>query len=111
MKRAFLLTIALAIAFSLGAGQKAEEKNAEKKAEKKPVLMITSSGLRYMDLVEGKGPMPNPGESVAVHYTGWLTSLKKFDSSYDRNEPFTFHVGKGEVIKGWDEGIATMKVG
>jgi peptidylprolyl isomerase len=71
----------------------------------------TQSGLAYIDAVVGSGAQPKTGDKVTVHYTGYLTSGKKFDSSVDRNEPFTFTLGVGQVIKGWDEGVATMKVG
>jgi len=74
-------------------------------------LTKTASGLGYVDLVEGTGPQPRPGESVRVHYTGWLENGKKFDSSHDRREPLVFPIGKGQVIKGWDEGVGSMKVG
>ena len=74
-------------------------------------LTKTASGLGYVDLVEGTGPQPKPGESVRVHYTGWLENGKKFDSSHDRREPLVFPIGKGHVIKGWDEGVGSMKVG
>ena len=74
--------------------------------------VTTPSGLQYQDLTVGNGPAPMPGQRVTVHYTGWLQSNgSKFDSSVDRGEPFTFTLGQGEVIKGWDEGVATMKVG
>lgn len=73
--------------------------------------MKTASGLEYVDLVVGSGPEARPGQTVTVHYTGWLTDGKKFDSSLDRGQPFTFVLGQGEVIKGWDEGVAGMKVG
>jgi peptidylprolyl isomerase len=74
--------------------------------------MITlDSGLQYEELAEGTGERPNRGQSVTVHYTGWLTNGKKFDSSVDRGQPFVFTLGVGQVIKGWDEGVATMKVG
>ena len=72
---------------------------------------VTKSGLKYWDLKKGSGKEAKPGDEVTVHYTGWLTSGKKFDSSVDRNEPFKFKLGAGEVIKGWDEGVAGMKVG
>ncbi len=71
----------------------------------------TSTGLKYIDLKEGTGPSPRPGQTAVVHYTGWLTDGTKFDSSVDRREPFEFGVGRRMVIAGWDEGVATMKVG
>ncbi len=72
---------------------------------------MTDSGLKYEDLAEGEGPAAAPGQKVSVHYTGWLTDGRKFDSSVDRNEPFSFPLGRGTVIRGWDEGVAGMKVG
>jgi peptidylprolyl isomerase len=73
------------------------------------------SGLRYQDEVVGTGPEPKAGQQVTVQYTGWLDEGgkkgKKFDSSRDRNQPFSFPLGAGQVIKGWDEGVATMKTG
>jgi len=71
----------------------------------------TPSGLKYIDIEVGTGESPTPGQTVKVHYTGTLTDGKKFDSSVDRGQPFSFKIGVGQVIKGWDEGIATMKVG
>lgn len=71
----------------------------------------TASGLKYIDDTEGTGETPKPGQTVTVHYTGTLTDGKKFDSSKDRDEPFSFTIGIGQVIKGWDEGVMTMKVG
>ena len=73
--------------------------------------VATPSGLKYTDLVEGSGPSPRPGQTAVVHYTGKLTDGTKFDSSVDRGQPFEFPLGRGSVIKGWDEGVATMKVG
>ncbi len=73
--------------------------------------VTTASGLRYVDLVEGSGPSPVVGDRVEVHYTGWLENGTKFDSSVDRREPFVFPLGLSRVIKGWDEGVATMKTG
>jgi peptidylprolyl isomerase len=71
----------------------------------------TGSGLQYEDLVVGKGESPRNGQKVSVHYTGWLTNGSKFDSSVDRGQPFEFTIGHGQVIKGWDEGVLTMKIG
>jgi FKBP-type peptidyl-prolyl cis-trans isomerase len=71
----------------------------------------TASGLQYIDTQLGIGPEAVAGQSVSVHYTGWLTDGKKFDSSRDRGQPFRFGLGAGQVIKGWDEGVAGMKVG
>ena len=71
----------------------------------------TSSGLEYWDITVGTGTTATSGKMVKVHYTGWLTDGKKFDSSVDRGQPFTFALGGGQVIKGWDEGVAGMKVG
>ena len=77
--------------------------------------MTTSSGLQITDTQPGTGASPQRGQTAIVHYTGWLYTNgakgKKFDSSVDRNEPFEFPVGMGRVIRGWDEGVATMKVG
>jgi peptidylprolyl isomerase len=73
--------------------------------------VTTPSGLKYTDEVVGNGPSPRNGQTVVVHYTGWLTNGTKFDSSLDRGQPFTFPLGQGQVIKGWDEGVASMKVG
>lgn len=67
--------------------------------------------LRIEEMVVGTGESPNQGQTVVVHYTGWLTDGKKFDSSVDRGQPFEFQIGVGQVIKGWDEGVVTMKVG
>ena len=69
------------------------------------------SGLKWKDIQVGTGASPATGQTVHVHYTGWLMDGKKFDSSRDRGEPFSFPLGRGRVIKGWDEGVATMKVG
>ncbi len=81
-------------------------------AEKAPAQEVTTpSGLKYVDLAPGAGETPQTGQTVRVHYTGWLTDGKKFDSSVDRGEPFEFQIGVKQVIKGWDEGVATMKVG
>lgn len=72
---------------------------------------ITDSGLKYEDTVEGNGETAEAGQMVTVHYTGMLTDGTKFDSSKDRNDPFKFKLGAGNVIRGWDEGVAGMKIG
>ena len=74
-------------------------------------IQTTGSGLRYIDERVGDGPTPQNGQTVNVHYTGWLTNGQKFDSSVDRGQPFSFPLGQGRVIRGWDEGLATMQVG
>ena len=71
----------------------------------------TPSGLQYVDLVTGDGPAAQPGQTVVVHYTGTFPDGRKFDSSLDRNQPFRFRLGAGEVIRGWDEGVADMRAG
>ena len=73
--------------------------------------ITTESGLQYEDLTEGTGAQAAAGQTVSVHYTGWLTDGQKFDSSKDRNQPFEFSLGAGMVIRGWDEGVQGMKVG
>ena len=95
---AILLMLAIAPLSALAAGE-----------------VTTPSGLRITDVKPGTGPVPKAGQTVTVNYTGWLfvdgKKGKKFDSSLDRGEPFSFTLGQGQVIKGWDEGVATMHVG
>jgi FKBP-type peptidyl-prolyl cis-trans isomerase len=74
-------------------------------------LTRTASGLQYQDVATGTGVEATPGKVAVVHYTGWLTDGTKFDSSRDAGEPFSFPLGEGRVIAGWDEGVAGMKVG
>jgi FKBP-type peptidyl-prolyl cis-trans isomerase len=74
-------------------------------------LTKTASGLQYQDVTPGSGAEARDGQVAVVHYTGWLTDGTKFDSSRDRGEPFSFPIGAGQVIPGWDEGVAGMKVG
>lgn len=74
-------------------------------------VITTSSGLKYVEIKEGTGATPQPGQTIEVHYTGTLEDGTQFDSSRDRGRPFSFTVGVGQVIKGWDEGLSTMKVG
>jgi FKBP-type peptidyl-prolyl cis-trans isomerase FkpA len=72
---------------------------------------MTDSGLIIDDIVTGNGAEAKAGQMVTVHYTGWLTNGSKFDSSKDRNDPFRFKLAAGQVIRGWDEGVAGMKIG
>ena len=74
-------------------------------------MTVTASGLHYLDLAVGEGDEAQAGQDVRVHYTGWLTDGTKFDSSVDRGQPFEFSLGAGMVIRGWDEGVAGMRVG
>jgi peptidylprolyl isomerase len=78
-------------------------------------MITTPSGLGFVDATEGEGPCPERGQTCVMHYTGWLSDAgtpgKKFDSSVDRGQPFSFTLAVGQVIKGWDEGVATMKKG
>ncbi len=123
--RSFLVTLlAMAASFCLATpvtvhaanpGQAAQETDKEKAKDKKKTMTKTESGLQYRDLEEGVGELPATGHTVVVDYTGWLwvngvKGDKPFDSSKDRGVPFAFHVGNGEVIKGWDEGVAGMKI-
>lgn len=95
MKKFILLLFVLAFSFCAYAGD----------------TVTTASGLKYIVVKKGKGKKSEQGKMAEVHYTGWLTDGKKFDSSRDRNETFEFNLGTGQVIKGWDEGVALMRVG
>jgi FKBP-type peptidyl-prolyl cis-trans isomerase len=102
-------------------GETTEAAQGEAGAEEAPEIkeetvepgewITTDSGLKYRDVKVGDGPSPEPGDMVVVHYTGTLKDGTKFDSSRDRGEPYSFAIGQGEVIEGWDEGVMTMKVG
>ena len=96
----------------VGIGGEAQADNPKPSSEKDTKgTETTASGLQYVDSVVGTGKSPTKGKGVTVHYTGWLTNGKKFDSSVDRGQPFKFVIGVGQVISGWDEGVATIKVG
>jgi len=111
MKRFMALVLMAGMVVSTGWALAQEQKQAEKPAaEKKKNVVTTASGLQYEDLLVGTGAQPKTGQTVRVHYTGWLTNGKQFDSSRG-SQPFEFPLGKGQVIAGWDEGVATMKVG
>ena len=106
-----LAGIALCVAALAGVGCE----DGEGKTTKEPVTVTTPSGLKYEDLTPGKGEPVQPGQTAVVHYTGWLDENgkqgTKFDSSRDKGQPFPFRVGVGEVIRGWDEGVAGMRPG
>ena len=110
------IALAVAVSFSLIFATSARSANGGQEDQgKSKTMKKTASGLQYLDEKVGTGETPKTGQTCIMHYTGWLWEKnakgKKFDSSKDRNEPFSFDIGKGEVIKGWDEGVATMKVG
>lgn len=109
MATRWLILGSLLIAAGLVGVAQADDQAAGKQQAGQAVT--TDSGLRYIDLVEGKGRQAELGDTATVHYTGWLADGTKFDSSLDRRQPFSFRVGAGQVIKGWDEGVGTMKVG
>jgi FKBP-type peptidyl-prolyl cis-trans isomerase len=107
------LVMASAVLMAIGA---CVPTNATAQTPGKPMtLTTTSSGLQFSDETVGTGPSPQPGQNCVMHYTGWLyedgKKGKKFDSSVDRGEPFEFPIGQRRVIGGWEEGVASMKVG
>lgn len=103
------LALALSVFGTAPLSARAEAPAAPAKTTGKPVER--PSGLKFFELKKGTGAVAKKGDTVKVHYTGWLTNGKKFDSSLDRGEPLSFSVGMGQVIKGWDEGIEGMTVG
>jgi FKBP-type peptidyl-prolyl cis-trans isomerase len=109
MKRLSILTIIVLVAFTwiLQGGNIMAASEKESNAQE----VTTPSGLKYVDQVVGTGDVAVAGKTASVHYTGWLENGKKFDSSVDRGQPFSFPLGAGRVIKGWDEGVQGMKVG
>ena len=104
MKSPYLSSLIAIVVLTLavGVGGSMAESNQE---------VTTPSGLKYVDQTVGTGDVAVVGKNVSVHYTGWLENGKKFDSSVDRGQPFSFPLGAGRVIKGWDEGVQGMKVG
>ena len=101
--------IVLLVVFAMSSGHAQTSNSAPTKVEGNPTKK--PSGLEYWEIKAGTGDAAVAGKPVRVHYTGWLTDGKKFDSSMDRGQPFVFPLGAGQVIKGWDEGVAGMKVG
>ncbi len=112
MKTRTLVLMAIALpALALGACKKDAPEAAKTTTPEATAMTTTATGLQYEEIKIGEGAVPTAGQTVVVHYTGWLTDGKKFDSSVDRGQPFKFTLGQGQVIKGWDEGLSTMKVG
>ncbi|WP_456716698.1 FKBP-type peptidyl-prolyl cis-trans isomerase [Bradyrhizobium sp. USDA 4353] len=117
MRRPMTRRVALMAAVSAAAGAWLGSQRASAQTSSQPTgkTMTTPSGLQIIDTKEGTGATPARGQTCVMHYTGWLYENgqkgKKFDSSVDRNEPFEFPIGMKRVIAGWDEGVATMKVG
>jgi FKBP-type peptidyl-prolyl cis-trans isomerase len=111
MKALWMISVVAVVAALAVSSEASNAGQKEKVIEK---IVETKDGkfsLKYVDLVEGKGKEAKKGDEVEVHYSGWLTDGKKFDSSLDRKETFKFPLGAGKVIKGWDEGVAGMKEG
>lgn len=109
--RHFYLFIALTFTLvACGGSQQTEAPNAPTQVAESSYT-TTDSGLKYHDLTVGNGAAPRAGQTVEVHYTGWLVDGRMFDSSITKGSPFSFPLGQGRVIAGWDEGVATMKVG
>jgi FKBP-type peptidyl-prolyl cis-trans isomerase len=110
MQLAWMRFVLVAMALVVAGARTGAADDAKPDPEPKEVKL--ESGLKYQDLKVGTGATAKKGYTVTVHYTGWLAKdKKKFDSSKDRNEAFVFELGAGKVIKGWDEGVAGMKVG
>jgi peptidylprolyl isomerase len=108
---ALLLTLAACSGKTDGGTTATQESGAEDTFALPANPQTTPSGLGYVIDQPGTGARPQAGQSVSVHYTGWLTDGTKFDSSRDRGEPFEFPLGQGRVIEGWDEGVADMQIG
>jgi peptidylprolyl isomerase len=109
--KSLFAAVTLALAVGTGAAFAATPAPDAPHTAKVGQKMTTPSGLEYIDEKIGTGAQPEAGQHVTVHYVGTLEDGTKFDSSIDRHEPFTFQIGKGEVIKGWDEGVMSMHVG
>jgi peptidylprolyl isomerase len=114
VRRISFAFVGLSVAVLLGCSQASQEPvpTTPKTAEaEKPAAEQSASGLTITDVVVGTGVVAEPGKAVSVHYRGTLTDGKEFDASRPRGEPFTFELGAGQVIRGWDEGVKGMKVG
>ena len=116
MKTVWTCAIAISAAVALGCNQpstkmpESASASGSSSAAAAPAVTL-SGGLEYVDLKVGDGAIAEPGKTVTVHYTGWFTDQTKFDSSLDGGQPFSFQLGAGQVIRGWDEGVKGMRVG
>ena len=113
-----IFTLIVLSAFLVGCGGEAENENASpafpqllEGLDSGLQVVSTESGLHYVDIVVGEGAQPETGQIVSAHYRGWVMDGEQFDSSYERGRPIEFPIGVGRVIKGWDEGLGSMKVG
>ncbi len=106
-----ILGLLVALLLVLSGCSAKETENQTEGDEQAMDVITTASGLQYQDLAVGSGAEAKAGDTVSVHYTGWLEDGTKFNSSLDRNQPFVFTLGKGAVIQGWDEGVAGMQIG
>ena len=106
-----LLLIASIAYLALSSNNQPQEQEGPPEIDQNIQTITTASGLQYQDISAGAGNEANPMDQVTVHYTGWLEDGTKFDSSVDRNQPYQFTLGTGNVIQGWDEGVAGMKEG
>jgi len=118
MKKLAIIVLALSLAVALAAcgsslvpPEETMTTDSGSSPDPQEETMTTDSGLQYIEIEKGDGPAPQAGELVSVHYTGTLEDGTQFDSSLDRGQPFAFPLGKGQVIPGWEEGIALMQVG
>ncbi|MCH8012885.1 MAG: FKBP-type peptidyl-prolyl cis-trans isomerase [Candidatus Marinimicrobia bacterium] len=111
MARISYLMVLMSLVFIVTCGKKSDEEKRAEEGSVTGVEVTTESGLKYIDEKIGTGVTPQSGQTVSVHYTGRLEDGTKFDSSVDRGEPYSFVIGVGRVIRGWDEGVMTMKVG
>jgi len=116
MRNKFIITAIFVVSAAVLLAQSAQKPAAARPNTSAPTKVTgdgvkTASGLQYWDITVGTGDVAKEGSHVKVHYTGWLTTGKKFDSSVDAGKPYEFAIGRGDVIKGWDEGVTGMKVG
>jgi FKBP-type peptidyl-prolyl cis-trans isomerase len=101
----------LILTFGCDQGEKMSVSTEQPRSIEDKLFIVTGSGLKYYDIKSGSGEIAKSGNLVSVHYTGWLTDGKRFDSSVLRQKPFSFPIGQGRVIAGWDKGVAGMQIG